>query len=735
MIARVKPAGRSFGVHSPTTELNISMEKPAVNPNTAHFGLYEVDLDARELRKSGVKVKLHDQPFQVLAALLESPGDIVTRDELHARLWPADTFVDFDLSLNSAVKKLRQALGDDSDNPRFIETLYRRGYRFIAPVSFGRSANGVLGTAPSLDHRNSKEPPQSVSGPGAHSAARSIRLTLWAAMVGAFLLLSGLFYAWSPRTLPRIVGYTQLTSGGKVHELGALVTDGRRLYFQATDRDRVAIGEVSVSGGESTLIPSPFENSFLADVSPDGASLLISSFQGTNKEGSLWSLPLPAGSPRPLGKMDAHSASWAPGGRLLYVHGSEIYEANPDGSEPKRIARFNSRVGDVRVSPNGRTIRITLDELPNQSSFWELDRDGSHPRRLFPSPNPSDYECCGQWTPDGKYFLFSRLSQGRYSIWALPKRRWWSLKNPEPVQLTNGPLDFEIPVPSKDGRKIFALGGLPHSEVLRYDGKSFVPYLSGVSMSELAFSADGERVAYVSVPDQALWISKMDGSARVRLTDPTSLQAALPRWSPDGSQVLFMGRRTDTDWRAYLISGDGRSFKDVFPGSAAGFDPNWSPDGKSIVMAVGDLETTSNKIGILDLETQKWLPLPEGDRFFSPRWSPDGRYIAAITTDSQSLVLFDRTTQQWTELVRMGIGYPSWSRDGQYIYFDSILTDDPAFYRLRVSDHKLQRVTNLIEIHRFWGPNGEWSGLAPDDSLLITRNITSPEIYELDWQD
>ena len=110
------------------------MERPAENLKTVQFGLFQVDLLARELRKSGVKIKLHDQPFQVLTVLLERPGQIVTRGELHSRLWPSDTFVDFDLSLNSAVKKLRHALGDESDNPRFVETLYRRGYRFIAPV-------------------------------------------------------------------------------------------------------------------------------------------------------------------------------------------------------------------------------------------------------------------------------------------------------------------------------------------------------------------------------------------------------------------------------------------------------------------------------------------------------------------------------------------------------------------------------------------------------------------------
>jgi cholera toxin transcriptional activator len=98
------------------------------------FGVYELDLAAGELRKSGAKLRLQEQPFQVLALLLERAGDVVTREELRQKLWPADTFVDFDHSLNTAVNKLRETLGDSASNPRYIETLARRGYRFIAPV-------------------------------------------------------------------------------------------------------------------------------------------------------------------------------------------------------------------------------------------------------------------------------------------------------------------------------------------------------------------------------------------------------------------------------------------------------------------------------------------------------------------------------------------------------------------------------------------------------------------------
>src|SRR5215467_1532968 len=111
------------------------MPKDAAN-GVIRFGIFDVDLRAGQLRRNGVKVRLQEQPFQVLAILLERPGEVVTREDLHARLWPADTFVDFDHGLNAAVKRLRDALGDSADNPRFVETLARRGYRFLAPVEF-----------------------------------------------------------------------------------------------------------------------------------------------------------------------------------------------------------------------------------------------------------------------------------------------------------------------------------------------------------------------------------------------------------------------------------------------------------------------------------------------------------------------------------------------------------------------------------------------------------------------
>jgi DNA-binding winged helix-turn-helix (wHTH) protein len=128
--------------------LRYRVAEPAQNLKVMRFGVFEVDLQAGELRKSGLKIKLQDQPFQILALLLERPGQVVTREELRQKLWSEDTFVEFDHSVNSAVKKLRQALGDDSDNPRFIETLPRRGYRFLVPVAGREPSSGQIAETP-----------------------------------------------------------------------------------------------------------------------------------------------------------------------------------------------------------------------------------------------------------------------------------------------------------------------------------------------------------------------------------------------------------------------------------------------------------------------------------------------------------------------------------------------------------------------------------------------------------
>jgi Tol biopolymer transport system component len=223
---------------------------------------------------------------------------------------------------------------------------------------------------------------------------------------------------------------------------------------------------------------------------------------------------------------------------------------------------------------------------------------------------------------------------------------------------------------------------------------------------------------------------KLDGSERLQLTFPPT-SAYLARWSPDGKQIAFLATSPTKSWTIQLISADGGNPQEIF--SALG-DPGWSADGSTLVFSnrwpAGAEKKSTFSIQFMDLKTRKVTTLAGSEGFYSPRWSPDGRYIAALRAGPETLMLFDFSTQKWVQLAQIAVGFPSWSRDSKYIYFDSE-GEDRAFYRLRISDHKLERLVSLKNL-RLTGSLG-WTGLAPDDSPLVLRDVGTQEIYAFDW--
>jgi Tol biopolymer transport system component len=307
-----------------------------------------------------------------------------------------------------------------------------------------------------------------------------------------------------------------------------------------------------------------------------------------------------------------------------------------------------------------------------------------------------------------------------------------------PTQLTTGPIDYTGVVPSVDGRKLFVMGQQRRGELVRYDAASgqALPFLSGISAEQLDFSRDGARVAYVSFPDCALWRSRLNGAEAQQLT-PAPMIAAVPRWSPDGRRIAFMGFKPGEPFRIYVVPAEGGALERPLPLDGVQRDPNWSPDGRSLVFA---LQSRSGVLDIrlLDLTTGRARVLPGSEGLLSPRWSPSGRHILALASGPTPLALYDLETRRWTRLNTRGeADWPSWTRDGSAIYFWALPRDrsqQTGIYRIRIRDRKLELVTRAPDfaVEGFWTP--PWWGLTPDGSLLMLRSTSTWGIYAFDWE-
>jgi len=213
----------------------------------------------------------------------------------------------------------------------------------------------------------------------------------------------------------------------------------------------------------------------------------------------------------------------------------------------------------------------------------------------------------------------------------------------------------------------------------------------------------------------------------------------LPRWSPDGKQIAFQGALPGKSWRIYLISSDGGTPQEVTNGESGAdghFDAAWSADGSSLVY--GGLPNAQQQargrlmIRVLDLKTRRISLLPGSEDLWSPRWSPDGNYIAALSPASE-LMLYDFRTHTYTKLAAREVNYMAWSRESDFVYFDTT-GSDAGFFRVRIRDRKIERIVSLKDVHRSMGTFGPWTGVAPDGSLLLQRDAGASEIYALDWE-
>jgi DNA-binding winged helix-turn-helix (wHTH) protein/Tol biopolymer transport system component len=721
------------------------------------------DVEVRELEfsltKAGKVLAVEPKAFRALLFLLRNPQKVISKEELLQAVW-GDIAV-ADGSLTRCIWLVRSLLGDDIHNPRYIETVATVGYRFVGKVEVFEDA----ATAP-----EAMKEPNGLSGVEM-SVGNQKRLWSWVLAGGVALavcLAATIWFLRRPLAPPRITGYTQITHDG--HKKTLVGTDGTRLYFNQMSGPFLpeSIAQVGISGGGIAQVPVALQNPYLLDVSPDssgegiagnGVSLPNPYLLDVSPDGSrfilggpnssAWNVRILGGSARRL--PDTVCAAFSPDGdSVAYGTMRDVNVPTPEGdlwlvrSDGAAVHKLASIAGDVCYiawSPDGAAIRFTMKDR-----IWEISSSGSGLHEVIPGWHDLSGVCCGRWTPDGKFFLI--LSEGQ--IWALDERHGL-LRHPpaEPIQLTQGPIYWGPPpqaryyhwvfwagpIPSKDGREIFALGSIPRGEASRWNSKTrqFQPFLGGISAQGVVYSKDGKSIAYVSYPDGILWKANRDGTNPVQLSDPP-LAALLPRWSPDGRQILFWGNvllshSPGPNWVNYIVSSDGGSPRRFLP-EGEDFDAcTWSPDGHKIA---GDSTSIDGKLSlrILDLDTRQGTEVPGSDGLFLPRWSPDGRYLAAANRDGDHLKIFDLKTQQWSELPQKGfVDSPEWSADGRFIYFRRT-SGDRGLFRINIQGGAAEKIADLTD-WRDAGWHGSYMGLDPADAPLLLRDIGSEDIYAL----
>ena len=374
-----------------------------------HFGSFELSEREGELRKNGVRIKLQEHPFRVLLELVSNRGRLVTREELQQKLWPADTFVDFDVGLNTAIRKLRQALGDEADNPRFIETLSRRGYRFVAPVA--DTASMLLPTG----HDSPSEAPSSLSSDGvaipstdagsyADRAAAGKKLRwhwVLAASCGIGLFIYGAVVASLRMTTPPLATEQRITANPSEAPVVAAVVSPDGKYIAYADTTGVYIRHIDT--GETR--PLQFPNGFDAVPTswfPDGTHLLLSSGEAlyalgqprTEVSPSLWKVSLLGGGPQKVIDNASGGTVSPDGSKIAFLRGDavgspEIWVMGSDGSNPQRVVEAAVPAASIKT---GNTVNVRLTSVIFSGVAWSPDGTRLAYLRRFEaaSPGPSE---------------------------------------------------------------------------------------------------------------------------------------------------------------------------------------------------------------------------------------------------------------------------------------------------------------------------------------------------------
>ena len=700
------------------------------------FSTFEVNLHTGELRQRGQRVKLQEQPLQVLAALLERPGEMVTREELRGKLWPADTFVDFDHSLNAAIKRLRDALGESADTPIFIETLARRGYRFIGNVEITTATPPALSDLDGLkpDTETGRVPtkvsPTSASGPWARKwqfVGAALAIVVVASMAVGWLL-------WRQASRSKLsqasVTLQRLTTNATENRIfaSAISPDGK--YLAYSDKTGAYLRLLS-TGELHPLLPKGSDVMFLGWF-PD-SSQLLASWAAPPANRHLWSLAIMGGNPRQLSD-EGWSASLSPdGSQIVFLKGAagaeagqEIWLMRADGSDQRKLMSFpQGGFGSPVWSPDGRWIAYVRSKPgPCTEEDWiELFNLEQGTKKVVLSD--SHLSVWGlTWLPDGRlvYVVYEPPpSQNSSNFWVASLDLSTGRFVGTAARITSGDGFVVKPSVTADGKRLVFIRAKPQADVYVAEFSAKGPRLS--TPRRLTFD-EADDLPFDWTPDNkaVLFISNRTGTGNIfrQRIDATSAEMlvfgpekkSVDRLNPDGTQILYLVPTNPSDnsqpvrlMRAPINGGPPQIVLQA--PAIVNFQCSRAP---AAICAFSQLEPKEFVFSVFDPAIGKPHEVAKLEQTLDWNWglSPDGTSIAAVTfgaTDNR-IRLLSLSGQPTRELVvKNWYGFRSvdWAADSKGLFVAS----NPAGSR-----QSLLYVDLAGNAHPIWQVNSIWSSWA-----------------------
>jgi eukaryotic-like serine/threonine-protein kinase len=671
--------------------------QPSVPPDRWRFGQFEIDISTGELRKNGLRMHIQEQPLRILGALLERPGELVTREELRERLWPAATFVNFERSLNAAVAKLRQALADSAEQPRYVETVARRGYRFVAPVEASLPLEGTAGL-----------PIDSISGETGGSILRRKRKQwVWpaAALILLVLVSTGIYLMkWRYLAFSKTEAVSFAVpppEGTKIHVASAVSPDGHKLAFVAIDPSGHRTLWVRTLTSETALRLENTDGALMPFFSPDSQNI------GFFADGKLKKIQASGGSPQILcDQSQAAGGTWNRDNVILFSQEGRLYRVPAEGGSATQLPQPDNTPGTMVMDawpqflPDGRhfvfcarTLRGSVN--PTRSGIILGSLDSASRQFLLASRTGAAV------TPSG-YFLFVR--NGTLLAQRLDLSRFQFAGEPSAVaenltvnldRISNDAIprrerDAEVKagqpgiVPpaafSVSGNGVLAYHSAPpqKSELVWYgrDGKRLGTAGEPREYNQLFLSPD-KRLAAVSIRNDKkdrthwnIWLLRLDTNVLSPLTFGDGLDAD-PVWSPDSRKIVYGAYKAEESEKIDLMEltlGE-RSPRSFYTDGRANKPEAWSPDGRSLLFkreeqTIFSLPTSGDRKPAMLLDT----PYAKG-RF---QFSPDGHWLAYMSLESGAPEVYVSSFPAMTGTRQISTGggcTPLWSQDGKELFY------------------------------------------------------------------